>query len=101
MNTTVVCSEVRPATENNKGCVVVAYQDVRHGLGESDLKDASDLTKLSDRLRAQGLVLGGPLPPGRTSSVQTGLASPVQIIAHDERGKEHRLIADHLEEYSL
>jgi hypothetical protein len=29
------------------------------------------------------------------------LASPVQIIAHDEQGKEHRLIANQLEEYSL
>ncbi|MGH7224194.1 MAG: hypothetical protein ACRELF_13265, partial [Gemmataceae bacterium] len=49
---------------------------------------------------AQGIVLGGALQPASKSN-QSSLASPIQIIAHDEYGKEHRLIADHLEEYNL
>ncbi len=100
MKTTVVCSEVRPATEK-PGCVVVAYREDRHGDRESDLTDPSNLTAVRDRLRAQGILLGGPLQPARLAGVQGSLAPPVQIIAHDERGSEHRLVADQLEEYSL
>lgn len=101
MNTTVMCRDVRPATENDEGCLIVAYRDVRHGDREIDITDASHLTEVKDRLRTQGIVLGGELPLAPRPSNQSSAASPVQIIAHDERGKEHRLIADHLEEYSL
>lgn len=101
MNTTIMCRDVRPATQNNKGCVVVAYRDVRYGGREIDITDASNLPEVRDRLLAQGIVLGGSLQPASRASTPSSLASPVQIIAHDEYGKEHRLIADHLEEYSL
>jgi hypothetical protein len=100
MKTTVVCSEVRPATEKN-GCVVVAYRDDRHEARESDLTDPANWTAVRDRLRAQGILLGGPLQPARLAGVQSSLAPPVQIIAHDEGGSEHRLVADQWEEYSL
>lgn len=101
MNTTLMCRDVRPATENKEGCLVVASRDVRHGVREIDITDASNLTEVKERLRAQGVVLGKQLPPAPRSNNQSSAASPIQIIAHDEHGKEHRLIADHLEEYSL
>ena len=101
MNTTLLCRDVRPATENNKGCVVVAYRDVRYGEREIDLTDAANLAEVRERLRAEGIVLGGPSQPTREAGTQNNLASPVQIIAHDEHGNEHRLIADYMDEYSL
>lgn len=101
MNTTVVCREVHPATGNSKLCVVIASQDEREGVRAIDLTAASDLTEVRDRLRAQGIVLGGPLQPAPRPGPQSNLVPPVEIIAHDEHGKEHRLIAYHLEAYSL
>src|SRR5687767_226007 len=99
MNTIVVCSDVRPVPENNKECVVVAYQDLRHGLRETDIP--SIVTEIRDRLRAQGIVLGGPLPAAPRTGTQSSLASPIQIFAHDEHGKEYRWIADTMEKYIL
>lgn len=101
MNTAIVCREVRPATGNSKRCVVIASQDEREVVRPIDLTAASDLTEARDRLRAQGIVLGGPLQPASSPGSQSSLASPLEIIARDERGKEHRLLVDHLEEYSL
>ena len=101
MNTTVVCREVRPASGNNKLCVVVASQDEREGVRAIDPTDPSNLSEVKASLRFHGIVLGGPSQPASRSSLQSRLRSPVQIIAHDEGGKEHRLIADSLEEYSL
>lgn len=101
MTTTVLCTEVRPATDNNRGCVIVASRDGRHGSTEIDLADTSRFPEVKDRLRAQGLVPGGPLPPAPRSSGAGSRTSPTQLIIHDEQGKEHRLIADELEEYSL
>lgn len=101
MNTTLLCRDVRPATENNKECVVVAYRDVRHGEREIDLTDAANLADVRERLRAEGIVLGGSLQPAPKAGTQNNMTSPLQIIAHDEHGEEHRLIADHLDEYSL
>ena len=66
-----------------------------------DPTDASNLSEVKERLRSQGIVLGGLSLPARKTSTQSSLRSPVQIIAHDEQGKEHRLIADSLDEYSL
>ena len=63
MNTTVVCRDVRPATGNNKQCVVIASQDEQTGVREIDLTAASNLAEVRDRLLAQGIVLGGPLQP--------------------------------------
>jgi hypothetical protein len=101
MKTTVECRDVRPATEDNKGCVVVTYEDARHGVREIDFTDPASLTDVKERLRAQGIVLGGVGQPAQRSSARTGLAAPVEIIAHDDDGKEHRFIADKMEEYSL
>jgi hypothetical protein len=101
MNTTVVCREVRPAVGGGKQCVVIASRDERAGVRTMDLAAPSDLTDVRDRLRAQGIVPGGPLQPARGLVARGRLASPVQIIAQDEHGREHRLIADQLEEYSL
>lgn len=101
MNTTVVCRGVRPATGNSKLCVVIASQDEREGARAIDLTAASDLTAEREQLRAQGIVLGGPLEPAPSLSTQSSLASPIEIIAQNEHGKEHRLTVDHLEEYSL
>jgi hypothetical protein len=101
MNTTVVCREVRPANGSSKQCVVIAAQDERAGMRTIDPTAPSNLAAVRDRMRAQGIVLGGPLQPARQPGTQSRLASPVQIIAHDEQGHEHRLMADQLEEYSL
>jgi hypothetical protein len=101
MNTTVVCRDVIPATGNSKQCVVIASQDEREVVRSIDPMAASNLSEVRDRLHAHGIILGGPLPSTPRSSTQSSLASPVQVIANDEHGKEHRLIADHLEEYSL
>ena len=101
MNTTVVCREVRPAAGSGKQCVVVASRDQEAGVGASDPRASSNLAEVRDRLRAQGIVLGGPLQPAERPGAPSSLASPVQLIAHDEHGKEHRLIADQWEEYSL
>jgi len=101
MITTVQCSDVRPATENDKGCVVVAYRDVPTGPREIDITDASNLTEAKERLHAQGIALGRPLQPVQMSGTPSRPASPVQIIARDEHGKQHRLIAEHVDEYSL
>jgi hypothetical protein len=101
MNTPVVCREVRPAPGNGKLCVVIASQDEREGARALDPTAPSSLPEVRDRLHAQGIALGGPLQPARRCSTGGSPASPVRIIAHDERGKEHRLVADHLEEYSL
>jgi hypothetical protein len=101
MNTTVVCREVRPATGNGKLCVVIASQDEREDVRAIDPADAAHLLEVRDRLHAQGIVLGGPLQPAPRSSTRSNIVSPIQIIAHDERGEAHRLIVDHLEEYGL
>lgn len=101
MTTTVVCREVRPATGNSKQCVVIASQNEREGVRTVDLTAASDLTEVRERLRAQGIVLGGSLQPAPRPGTQSGLASPIEIIAHTEHGKVHRMSVDHLEEYSL
>src|SRR5437868_11918663 len=101
MKTTVMCRDVRPASEGNAGCVVVAGKDARHGTPEIDITDTAKLTEVRDRLRALGLVLGGPGQPSESSSARTNLAAPVEIIAHDDDGKEHRFIADTFEEYRL
>jgi hypothetical protein len=101
MNTTFVCREVRPATDNSKRCLIIASQDERADVRAMDLTAVSDLTVARDRLRAQGIVLGGPLQPAATPSNPSSPASPLVIIAHDEHGKEHRLIVDHREEYNL
>jgi hypothetical protein len=101
MNTTVVCRDVHPATGNSKLCVLIASQDEPEGHTAIDPTAPSAVTEVRERLHAQGIVLGGPLPPVPRSGTPSNLASPIQIIAHDEHGKKHRLIADHLEEYSL
>lgn len=102
MNATVVCRDVRPATESDKACVVVASREnVRHGTSEIDLTDPSILSEVRNRLHAAGIALGKPTQSTRNCSTQSGPRSPVQIIAHDENGKQHRLVADSVEEYSL
>jgi hypothetical protein len=101
MKTTVVCRNVRPTTENDKRCVVIASRDDQAGDRLIDLTSDLDLTEARNRLRAQGIVLGGPLQPAPRPGTPSGLTPPVEIIARDEQGKEHRLIADYLEEYSL
>src|SRR3989442_709192 len=101
MNTMVVCRDVRPAAENDKVCVIVASKDDLESVRAIDPTDASNLSEVKERLRSQGIVLGGLSLPARKTSTQSSLRSPVQIIAHDEQGKEHRLIADSLDEYSL
>src|SRR5215471_7780304 len=101
MKTTVVCREVRPTTENGKRCVVIASRDESEGERLADITAISDLTEVRDRLRAQGIVFGGPLQPAPRPGTPSGLTPPVEIIARDEQGKEHRLIADYLEKYSL
>lgn len=101
MNPAVVCREVRPATGNSKHCVVIASQDKREDARAVDPTAASNLTVVKDRLQAQGIVLGGPLQPTQRTSTSSRLASPLQILAHDEHGKEHRLLVDHWEEYNL
>jgi hypothetical protein len=101
MNKTVVCRDVRPATGNSKLCVVIASQDEGAGVRAIDPAAASNFTEVRDRMHAQGIVLGGPLQPAPRSGTQSSPASPIHVIARDEHGKEHRLLADHLEEYSL
>src|SRR5437899_1741290 len=101
MKTTVVCKDVRPATEGNKECVVVACSDEPQDVREVDVTDALILAGARDSLRAQGMILGGPLQAARTAGTQSKPDSPVEIIAHDEDGQEQRLIADHSEEYCL
>jgi hypothetical protein len=101
MNKTVVCRDVRPATGTSKLCLVIASQDEEGGVRAIDPAAASNLTEVRDRMHAQGIVLGGTLQPAPRSGTQSSLASPIHVIAHDEHGKEHRLIADHLEAYSL
>jgi hypothetical protein len=101
MTTTVVCREVRPAAGGGRQCVVVASRDEGADVGASDPMAPSDLAEVRDRLRAQGIVLGGPLQAAERPSALSSLAYPVQLIAHDEHGQEHRLIADQLAEYSL
>ena len=101
MKATVVCRGVRPATGNSKLCVVIASQDEREVARAIDLTAASDLTEVREQLRAQEIVLGRPLKPAPRLSTQSSLASPIEIIAHNEHGQEHRLTVDHLEEYSL
>ena len=101
MTTTVVCREVRPANGSSQRCVVIASQDDREGVRAIDPLAPSSLAAVRDRLRAQGIVLGGPLQPAQRPGARSSLASPVQLTARDEWGKEHWLIADQLEEYSL
>lgn len=101
MKTTVLCTDVRPATQSGTLCVVVASLDERQGVRETDMSDASNLSEVRDRLRDQGITLGGPLQDDPSSGTRSGVASPVEIIAHDEQGGEHRFVAEALEEYSL
>ena len=101
MNTIVVCREVRPATGNGQRCVVVASQEEREDAKAVEPRAAANLAEVRDRLHGRGIVLGGPLQPAQRSSTQSNRSSPVQIIAHDELGNEHRLTAVQVEEYSL
>ncbi len=63
--------------------------------------DASQLAEVRDRLHAQGIRLGEPLQAASTPKTESNPASPVQIVARDEDGNEHRLIADSVKEWSL
>jgi hypothetical protein len=102
MTTTVICTDIRPVTENGDGCVIVAAAPGGGGgAGVIDPRAASSLPEIRDRLLAEGIVLGGPLQPAPTPNTQSHLTPPVEIIGHDEHGKEHRLSADRLEEYRL
>lgn len=99
--TTLTCKEIRPAIGGHKGCILLAYNEEGHDGQDMDLTDATVLTSASDGLRAQGLVLGGPLQDFRRSSPQSLPTAPVQIKAHDDEGKEHRLTIHALDKYSL
>ncbi len=98
---TAVCREVRATTTDGKRCVVIASREERADIPTTDSAAATDMTEVKDRLRAQGIVLGGPLQAAPRASTQRTLASPIQILVHDDQGNEHRWIADQLDEYSL
>jgi hypothetical protein len=87
--------------ENSQRSVIVASRDERGGACGIDPTTAPNIAEVRDRVRAEGIILGGTLQPTPRSGNQNCLASPVEIIVHDEYGTEHRLIADYLEEYSL
>jgi len=101
MNTTVVCREVRPAAGSGKCCVVIATQDEPVSGNLTDTPDRLNLAEVKERLRAQGIVLGGKLAAAEGSRARSSLSGPVQLIAHDEHGTEHRLIANQFEECNL
>ena len=98
---TVVCRDVRPTTADSKQCVVIASQDERADMPAMDPLAATNMTEVRDRLHAQGIVPGGPLQAAPRATTPSSLASPLQIIAHDEHGNEHRWVVDQLDEYRL
>ncbi len=102
MKTVIVCSEVRPSGDNNPGCILVAYQDVRHCERDIDIGNASNLGEVKERLRAAGIVLGGRSPLARTPpNSRSSSPAAIQIIAQDEHGTERRFTGDNLDVYSL
>ncbi len=101
MNSTIVCQDVRPEPGNSNRCVVIAAKDDPEGERALDLTAVSNLAEAKDQLRARGIVPGGPLLHAPGPAKPNGLAAPIEIIARDQHGKEHRLLADHVDAYSL
>jgi hypothetical protein len=102
MNTTVVCREIRPGTEDRQSCLVVAASEDERG--RAHLRSFPDVTNVSEvqaQLQARGIVLGGSPPRGAYGRTATRPSFPVRITAQDDRGNECVVMADSLEEYSL
>jgi hypothetical protein len=100
MNAIVICSDVRPATDNDGASIVVVSRDETVAAREADPTDISNLSEVRKRLHAQGMTLGEQLQRARTSGSDM-LCRPDCIVAHDEQGKRHRLTIESLEDYSL
>jgi hypothetical protein len=81
--------------------MVIASKDDGVGSRLIDLMDSSQLDEIRETLRSKGIRLGETLQAAPRSDTQSSPASPLQVVAHGEEGKEHRLIADSVEEYSL
>jgi hypothetical protein len=101
MKTILVCRDVRPAIGNARVSLVVASQDEQADIRSIDPTDPLNHAEIKARLQSHGITLGGSSQPAIRSGAPNSLRSPFQVVALDEHGTEHRLVADSVEEYSL
>ena len=96
-----ICRDVHSETLNGQAhLVIVASQDEQERVRAIDLTDLSKSADIKANLESQGIALGAT-PLSVKVHAQSTLPPSIQLTAHDDLGREHLLIADSWQEYSL
>lgn len=103
MNANLICRNIHHAPEGHGSVLVAAAAEIKADL--ISRFDQETLTKARADLASHGIALGGPLRPvaakDRADNKCGGLRAPVKIVALDDLGAEHILVAREVENFDL